>query len=242
MNFLLPVLMSLTAVQSLPKRGLDRVLPDKAVEIVLSCVCQTHPNKRACYEDRRQDVAQKAKELIEVTERVPGIPDFMRPFLLAVACGEGGFRNRPTCGGDPGCNDTGTSGGMFQIKLKGSLSKAYERLYGKTLDTHDHKEAGRYYLQRLIMGVERFVPGSCGIRGRSKREVWNIAAFRLGRGPTLYWTDKSCHPKLDWDGEKFAIAYTCKDPKPVPRCEASSKYAKWAVNWHRRCPDCWRLR
>jgi hypothetical protein len=205
--------------------------PVTATRLALDCVCSTHPDRPRCRAERQADVSETVGELLEITRQYgEAIPESMRMILVAVACGESGIRSRPSCGGDPGCNDSGTSAGMFQIKLsraRGSLRWVYEEENpGKPpLDVYDYRQAGRFYLDRLLWGTSRKGPvkGNCGWRGRTRNQIWSIAAARLGRGPILYWTV----PPV---GER---------PRAVQRCTPTSKYAKLARQWWRKCPDCW---
>jgi hypothetical protein len=201
----------------------------KAVDIVLSCVCSSRPDKSACKKERIEDVSEITADLLwETYKQRDKVPTSMRLILLAVACGESGLRSRPTCGGRPRCNDSGTSGGMFQIKLsmkKGSLRWTYNKARGKLLDVYDHVASSAFYLERLIWGVHNKVKRVCGWRGRSINSIWSIAAVRLGRGPILY-------KEYSDDG---------KVSKYVQRCSPTSRYAKTAVSWHRKCSDCWKL-
>ena len=206
--------------------------PLTAARLALKCVCSTSPNRASCMADREADVTRTVGELLAITrEYGDAVPKSMRLILLAVACGESGMRTRPTCGGDPGCNDAGTSAGMFQIKRfrgPGSLRWIYENDNpGKPpLDLYDHQAVGRFYLERLIWATSRRGPvkGNCGWRGRTRKEIWNIAAVRLGRGPVLYWTDPP-------DGQRR---------RAVQRCSPTSRYAKTALRWWRKCRDCWK--
>tara|TARA_R110000824_G_scaffold41965_16_gene124253 strand:+ start:40 stop:678 length:639 start_codon:yes stop_codon:yes gene_type:complete len=198
--------------------------PTTAAELALGCVCHTHPDKAKCKAERRADVTEKASDLLAITAaRQEEVPESMRLILLAVACSESGMKNRPTCGGRPGCNDNGTSGGMFQIKLsrkKPSLRWLYEKNNpGKVLDVYDHKAAGAFYLGRLIWGVHNSVRRVCGWRGKSANEIWSIAAIRLGAGPF----------------------YRDHHRKRVQRCAPTSRYAALALRWHRKCPTCWKV-
>lgn len=205
--------------------------PTTAAELALGCVCHTHPRKAECKAERRADVARSVEDLLEITRaRGEAVPPAMRLILVAVACGESGIRDRPTCGGRLGCNDYGTSGGMFQIKLtrrKHSLRWLYDQSHTTPLDVYDHKLAGAFYLDRLITGAMRGgkVYRACGWRGRTVREVWSIAAVRLGRGPILYWKDTAPGAPR----------------KAVQRCTPTSRYVAVALRWWKRCPECWQL-
>jgi hypothetical protein len=214
--------------------------PD-AVDIALGCLCQTHPNRKACKEARRADVAEVVADLLWVIDqRETQVPARFRPILVAVACGEGGFSNYPTCGGDPGCNDSGTSGGMFQFKLRGGLQRLHQRLYDEPLDVHDHLQAGLYYLDRLIYGVRKNVPRACG--HMSLKDRWNVAAYRLGRGPMVQPSRKArtvCAPDLNNNGQE--VCRTIPSQPAIPRCDPNSRYARWSVSWYRRAPEAWSL-
>ncbi len=227
-------MMAATIVAMLTTATAIAAPPVTAVNLALRCVCSSYPDRKACMENRSKDVPKKVHDLLEITrEYGDQVPESMRLILLAVACGESGFRNSPTCGGDPGCNDAGTTGGMFQIKLsreRGSLRWTYEQQHPDRppLDAFDHLQAGRFYLERLIWGVSRRGPvkRNCGWRGHSKNEIWNIAAYRLGRGPVLYWE----------------APVPGKRRRAVQRCAANSRYARTALNWWRRCRDCWKAK
>jgi hypothetical protein len=212
-----------------------------AVEIALGCLCQTHPNREACKDTRRADIKETVSDLLWVVDqRHDQVPARFRPLLVAVACGEGGFSNHPTCGGAPGCNDGGTSGGMFQFKLRGGLQRLHQRLYGEDLDVHNHLSAGLYYLDRLIYGVQRNVPRACG--RMSLKDRWNVAAYRLGRGPMVQPSRKArivCAADLDRSGEK--VCRTIPSQPAIARCDPNSRYARWSVSWYRRAPHAWTL-
>lgn len=197
--------------------------PTTAVDLALGCVCVSRPDNNACKDERREDVTQTVTELLQVTaEKKDKIPESMRLILLAVACGESGMRNRPTCGGNPRCNDSETSGGMFQIKVsrkKPSLRWIHEKDNdGAVLDVWDHKKAGAFYLDRLVWGVNNPVRRTCGWRGKTVEQIWSIAAIRLGRGP-----------------------FYREGGYRIQRCTPTSRYAALALRWYRRCPACWRL-
>jgi len=197
--------------------------PTTAADLALGCVCYTHPRRAECKAERRADVTRKVSDLLKITARQGDkVPESMRLILIAVACSESGMRNRPTCGGRPGCNDNGTSGGMFQFKLsrkKPFLRWVYERDNpGKVLDVYEHKQAGEFYLSRLIWGGHNSVRRVCGWRGKSAAQIWSVAAIRLGAGPF----------------------YRDEDRKRVQRCAPTSRYAALALRWYRRCPTCWK--
>lgn len=218
--------------------------PDpRAVDIALRCVCQTHPNKKRCQEERREDVTATVADLLTVTDKFPWLPSGVQPVLIAVACGEGGFRDRPDCGGNPRCNDRGTSGGMFQIKLKGGIAARYFRGKGKVLDVYDHTIAGRYYLERLDIGAARLVPAACP--GVSGLDLWDVALYRLGRGP---WIEKPKAAKTFCGllpvSESIFAPLRCLTVPATPgvrRCAPGSKYARWARAWAVEAPGAWTM-
>ena len=200
----------------------------------LRCVCQTSPNRRTCEAERREQVREVLRGLGGVGSCVGVLlPEHLRTHLLAaVACGEGGFRDRPTCGGAPGCNDSGTSGGMFQIKLRGAISKLYERRHGERLDVYNHREAGAWYLQVLHEAHRRTLRDCPNARRMSEADAWNVTVYRVGRGPTVSPAIPArtvCAPTTGGPVE-------CRDLEAVPRvprCDAGSKYARWALRWWR---------
>jgi hypothetical protein len=212
--------------------------PTTAADFALRCVCQTHPNKQQCVEDRREDVTQTVADLMEITHnRTPDLPYEMLPSLVAVACGEGGFRNYPTCGGSPTCNDGNTSDGMFQIKPR-FLGRIFAKHNPKG-SLHNHKEAGKFYLDRLILGAERVTWKSRCPRPMGTLERWNVALFRLGRGPLSsppIKASRACAPV------PFSKETRCVDipARPgVQRCTPGSKYAQWAAKWYTENPSAW---
>jgi len=218
-----------------PRPG-DLVASPEVVDLALNCVCYSRPDKEACRSERRAEVVWVASDLLWITAQRPEVPESMRLVLLAVACGESGMRSRPTCGGNPRCNDSNTSGGMFQIKLterKNSLRWVYLKAYGESLDVFDHAEAARFYLDRLIKGVLGKVKQVCGYSKRTTNQIWSIAAIRLGRGPILYWQPSICR--------EISGSQVCTKRKAVQRCSPTSKYARLAVDWYSRCRDCWKL-
>ena len=214
----------------------------QAVDVAIKCVCATHPDKQRCGEMKREDIESKMKDLKRVSSEFADLlPEWMRfPLLTAVAFGESGFNNHPTCGGDPKCNDSGTSGGMFQIKIKGAIAKSFEKKHGRPLNVFDHVEAGRWYLQTILNAHKR-TKRDCRsqLRGKKDVEVWNTTVYRVGRGSTIYPATKA-QVYCGFDME--ALEYRCREvegQKRVPRCSSGSRYGWWARWWWQRNKDAW---
>ena len=217
------------------------VSPD-AVDVALKCVCATAPNGKKCRENRREDVTEKMEGLESVaSEFADQLPSWMRlPLLTAVACGESGFNNHPTCGGNPRCNDSGTSGGMFQIKIKGAISKAFKKVHGRHLNVFDHVEAGRWYLQTILNAHGR-TKRDCRDEARRWKpvEAWNTTVYRVGRGPTVY---PAVQAKVFCGFDLHSLTYKCREvegQKRIPRCSSGSKYGWWARWWWQKNEEAW---
>ncbi|MGM0577515.1 MAG: hypothetical protein ACQEXJ_17455 [Myxococcota bacterium] len=226
-----------------PPRPAFLVAQDDAVDLALRCNCQAHPDEERCRAEHRERVAEAVADLLWVVDqRADRVPDELRAILVAVACGESGFRDHPDCGGRPGCNDHGTSAGMFQFKRDGALANLYEELHGEPLPAHDHMEAGLFYLERLLVGVEEKVPAACG-RMRARR-AWNVAAYRLGRGPVVEPARPAmrvCAPSPVVTGGEDEVCFTRPAKPAVQRCEPASKYARWSMKWYFEAPHAWTL-
>ena len=213
-----------------------------SVDASLKCVCSTATNRAKCMETRREDVTKTLDELSVVAEEFKDeLPGWMRlPLLAAVACGESGFRDRPTCGGNPKCNDSGTSGGMFQIKIRGAISKSFKKKHGRMLNVYDHVEAGRWYLQTILNAHKR-TKGDCRKEAKTwtSTEAWNTTVYRVGRGPTVS-PPTMASTFCGFDLSKSE--YKCRQipgRKRIPRCSPTSKYGWWALKWWKKDRSAW---
>jgi hypothetical protein len=234
-----------------------------AVDAAVRCYCQ---GDNDCDDANRARIREVVADLIWATDTaVVEVPEEMRPFLVAVACGEGGFNPHPTCGADrecvldcaggeddasewqrciracggrADCNDRGTSVGMLQFKADGRLVQGHLPV---GTDLLDYVAMGRFYLQRLDVGVRELVPKACSTRRWPDWKVWDVAAYRLGRGPVAVPArpaQQVCY------GDPHSQATACRTLQAtdaVPRCNPGSKYARWARKWSKEAPGAWRL-
>ncbi len=95
-------------------------------------------------------------------------------------------------------------------------------------------------MDRLIYGVQRNVPRACG--HMSLKDRWNVAAYRLGRGPMVQPSRKArtvCAADINNNGEE--VCRTIPSQPAIPRCDPNSRYARWSVSWYRRAPHAWAL-
>ena len=203
----------------------DAVASEGLQAKALACVCKT----KSCKQERAAEISEKVEALEAIAKEHRGhMPERLRaPFLVAVACGESGFRERPTCGGDPRCNDSGTSGGMFQIKIKGSIARAFEKEHGRALDVFDFREAAKWYLVTMERAHSRTLADCAGLSRMGADVAWSVTLYRVGRGPTV----AKARP-----GRVVCLDGLCTPVEGVPRvgrCSDGSRYARWARRWIR---------
>ena len=193
---------------------------------VVRCVCSASPTPKTCAAKRTADVAATLATLRPVAAKYKGtLPRYMRlPFLAATACGEGGFRAKPTCGGKPGCNDHGRSLGMFQ------LGKTIRARLAEPADVYDPAKAADALLSVLADdGVKERAKSACPDLDEDDDdgELWGAIAYRVQRGP---WVRRPAPLKIDTDDRGRTLAWSDIRYSPMPSADA----ADWAVKvWTR---------
>lgn len=140
------------------------------------------------------------------------------------------------CGGNSGCNDSGTSAGMFQIKWDGVLGKLARK---NGFNLYDTESAGRFYLEQVLNAVDRDrgfdqakrLDGDCGrLTGETR---WWVALTRLARGPSVFRGGTT----RVWDTRRQEVV-TVTEPR-LPRCTGDTKYAEWSARWAAANPNAW---